>query len=59
MRRTQLSRWLKKRTQRTLAYQVGLTQPSISEMLRSDRRIYVVELPNGDVYLEEIKRLTS
>ena len=58
MRRTELSRWLKKRSQRTLGYQVGLTQPSISAMLNSQRRIYVVELPNGDVYLEEIKRLT-
>lgn len=57
MRRTELRRWLKKQTQQTLAYQTGFTQPAISAMARSKRRIYVVALPDGDVYLEEIKRL--
>jgi outer membrane protease len=58
MRRIELRRWLKKQTQQTLAYQTGFTQSAISFMARSKRRIYVVTEPDGDVYLEEIKRLT-
>ena len=59
MRRTELKKWLKKRTQRSLSYLTGLTQPSISAMLNSNRRVFVIETDEGDVHLEEVKRLGS
>lgn len=56
IRRTLLPNWLRKRTQYTLAYMTGLSQPTISMMLRSERRIWVVE-EGDEVYLEEVRRI--
>lgn len=59
MRKTHIRRWLARpgHTQTQLADLTGLAQTSISKAVSRNREIYVVTEDDGEVWLQEVKRL--
>jgi hypothetical protein len=57
MDRTPLSEYVDLHGQTETARRAGLTQGSIWQMLKSERRIFVIEHDDGSISLEEHKQL--
>lgn len=46
-------------TQQSVATGAGITQGAVHQMIKKDRKVYVIENDDGSITLEEVRRIGS